>query len=160
MRTPTAICLKRIRKEISVYSKNDFKFEHFQLSNDSDNILNWYFIINNLDDPNYKGGEYVGKLNLSWNYPFEAPTIEMITPSGRFETFKKICTTFTNFHQAEYSSAWKVDTILTAFVSFFLDAKDINGIGYINSTDVQKKSFAISSKNFNENNDIYNKFFT
>lgn len=62
------------------------------------NTFEFHFCFYGLDHP-YDGGFYHGVLNLHSNYPFEPPTIMMLTPSGRFDICKPICTSFTNYHR-------------------------------------------------------------
>src|SRR5277367_7065225 len=83
-----------------------------------DNILIWPFLITGPPETPYSGGQYYGTLRFPENFPFAAPSIRMLTPSGRFEPNHFICTTFTNLHPEEWNPAWTVETILVGFLSF------------------------------------------
>lgn len=50
----------------------------------------------------FAGGVYHGKLVLPPTYPFAPPEVYMLTPSGRFETNKKICLSISNFHPLSF----------------------------------------------------------
>ena len=63
----------------------------------SDTLI-FHFCFYGLDEP-FKGGFYHGILTLHENYPFEPPSIKMLTPSGRFIVDKAVCTTFTSYHK-------------------------------------------------------------
>ena len=80
-------------------------------------LLNFHFCIYGLEGP-YTGGFYHGVLELAPDYPFSPPTLKFFTESGRFETNKAICTSFTNFHKEEWTSAWNVRTMLLGVISF------------------------------------------
>ncbi|KDR11688.1 Ubiquitin-conjugating enzyme E2 J2 [Zootermopsis nevadensis] len=47
------------------------------------NILKWHYVITGPENTPYARGLYHGKLVFPINYPFEPPTIYMITPNGR-----------------------------------------------------------------------------
>jgi hypothetical protein len=53
-------------------------------------VLRWEFVILGSDDTPYEGGLYHGRLHFPTSFPMAPPGITMITPSGRFETNKKI----------------------------------------------------------------------
>jgi hypothetical protein len=74
----------------------------------------------------------------------------MITPSGRFQVDKKICTSMTSFHPSTWNPAWSVATILTGLLSFMLS--DENTTGSIASTIADKRSFAEKSHAWNLTN--------
>ncbi|HEY9703591.1 MAG TPA: ubiquitin-conjugating enzyme E2 [Allocoleopsis sp.] len=152
------LAIKRISKEIANFEKKNFKFENFYLAFNPDNLLEWYFLLYNLDSP-YNGGMYLGSLTLSKDYPFKPPVIKMITPSGRFHPNTSICTTFTVFHGETYSPVWRIDTMISAFISFMLDPNDQYGIGSISTDQNTKKILAKKSKEFNESNKIFVKYF-
>ena len=60
------------------------------------NILVWHFILYNLDHVDYKDGVYHGKILFPKEYPMKPPDVIFVTPNGRFQTDKKICTSFTS----------------------------------------------------------------
>jgi ubiquitin-conjugating enzyme E2 J2 len=150
---PSAQCIRRMGYE---YKKiKEEPVENIDIIRDDDNILVWYFMIKNLQDA-YSGGEYIGKLCFPKEYPFKAPTIEFLTPSGRFEPGIKICTTFSHYHPEEWSPQWTISSILIGLVSFFYE--ESTGIGSICCTDDQRKKYALDSKPFNEKLSVYSLF--
>lgn len=46
------------------------------------------------------------------------PGIKMITPSGRFEPMARICLSISDYHPETWNPIWKIETIMTALVSF------------------------------------------
>jgi ubiquitin-conjugating enzyme E2 J2 len=63
------------------------------------NILEWHYVITGPPDSPYHRGEYHGKLVFPAEYPFKPPTIQMITPNGRFQTNTRLCLTMSDFHR-------------------------------------------------------------
>ncbi|OEH77981.1 ubiquitin-conjugating enzyme [Cyclospora cayetanensis] len=68
------------------------------------------------------------------NYPFAPPSISMVTPNGRFEVNTRLCTSFSDFHPELWNPSWKVETLLTGFVSFMLDERSSGSVGCINTS--------------------------
>lgn len=81
--------------------------------------LNFHFCLYHLDSP-YSEGIYHGLLELHENYPFAAPKLLFYTPNGRFQTNIPICTSFTNYHQESWTSAWNIRTLILGTISFML----------------------------------------
>ena len=158
---------KRLRKEIQLYEKDNFILPNLILKA-SDDLGIWYFIIYDLKDTDFDDGVYLGKVILPSNYPFKAPDFCVFTPSGRFEINKKLCTSFSGYHQDLYSPSLNIAGMLHGLISFMTDSVDkpeSKGIGGIyNSTKEDKQKLAKDSRNFNMknkfNNDIFEKYFS
>jgi len=111
------------------------------------NILTWHYIIRGPPDSPYAGGEYHGVLLFPPEYPFKPPGIKMFTPSGRFQTDKRICFSMSDFHPGSWNPAWSVSTILTGLLSFMLS--DEMTTGSVTSKDSDKRIFAAQSHSWN-----------
>jgi len=111
------------------------------------NILAWNYLIRGPPDSPYANGEYHGVLLFPSEYPFKPPGIKMLTPSGRFQTNKKICFSMSDFHPGSWNPSWSVATILTGLLSFMLT--DEMTTGSVTSTDDHKRSFAAQSHAWN-----------
>lgn len=156
---------KRLNKEIQLYQKDNFIFPNLILR-PSDNLTIWYFIVYDLKATEYDGGIYLGKVILPPKYPFKAPDFQFLTPSGRFEINKKLCTSFTGYHQELYSPSWNIASMCAGLISFMTDSTDhpeSRGIGGISSTPEYKKQIADNSKDYIKNNkcvfDIFETYF-
>jgi ubiquitin-conjugating enzyme E2 J2 len=103
----------RLQKEELRLSKNPIKNAVVKRKG----VLNFHFVLFDLDG-DYTGGYYHGVLELPTDYPFSPPKLKFFTPSGRFEVDTPICTTFTNFHKESWSTAWNVETLVHATISF------------------------------------------
>lgn len=133
---------------------NDIKLNPLENVNvwlNENNLLECYCLIHNLTDDEYLNGEYIFKIILSKNHPFNPPDFYFLTPNGRFEINKKLCFSNSSYHLESWSPMWNLKTIILGFLSFFLEQKS-NGIGHINSDNLIKKKFAIESKCYNETN--------
>lgn len=150
---------KRIKREIEIYSKDNFKFPNLILRPCEEDILKWYFIVYDLKDTPYDGGVYFGKVVLPKEYPLKPPDFYFITPNGRFEVMTKICTTFSSFHQDTYTSTWNIMTMMEGMISFMTDTKSQEGIGYIETSDNTKITLAKNSLNWNKSNEEFNCIF-
>jgi ubiquitin-protein ligase len=153
------LCLKRLNKEISMYQKENFSFPNLILRYKDDDILTWYFLIHSLDDTPFKGGVYFGKVLLDNEYPLKPPNFIFITPNGRFETNKKVCTTFSAFHQETYTSIWNVLTMMEGMISFMTDTNTNGGVGSIKTSDEEKRSLANNSLSWNKRYNLFNDIF-
>lgn len=62
-----------------------------RLSPLKNNLLEWHFSFTGLEDSIYAGGVYHGIIKLHKDYPRKAPTIVLLTPSGRWHVNTEIC---------------------------------------------------------------------
>ena len=152
------LCQKRLRREIEMYSKENFRFPNLILRPDDSNLLLWYFIVCDIKDTPYEGGYYFGKINLPNEYPLKAPDFIFITPNGRFETNRKICTTFSAYHQDTYTSTWNVLTMMEGMISFMTE-DDKAGIGSITVSEAERRQLAQKSVQWNTENVDFNRIF-
>ena len=74
---------KRLMNEYKLVLKRE-SLDNFVALPEPDNILVWHYCIFGLKDCPYEGGFYHGKLVFPEQYPEKAPSIYMLTPSGRF----------------------------------------------------------------------------
>ena len=152
------LCQKRLRREMEMYSKENFQFPNLILRPDDSNMLLWYFIVCDIKATPYEGGYYFGKISLPSEYPLKAPDFIFITPNGRFETNRKICTTFSAYHQDMYTSTWNVLTMMEGMISFMTE-DDKAGIGSITASDTERSRLAESSLRWNSENSEFNRVF-
>jgi ubiquitin-conjugating enzyme E2 J2 len=151
---------KRITNEIRNYTKDNFSFPNLILRPDTDNIYRWYFLVHGLVDTPYEGGVYFGKITLPENYPFAPPDFVFLTPNGRFETDKKICTTFSSYHKESFSTAWNILTMMEGLISFMTEeATPDTGIGSIMTSVEERQLLADMSISWNLSNELYSDVF-
>lgn len=151
---------KRIMNEIRNYTKDNFKFPNLVLKPETDNIYVWYFLVHGLLDTPYEDGVYFGKITLPNNYPFAPPDFVFLTPNGRFQTNKKICTTFSSYHKESFSTAWNILTMMEGLISFMTEeATPDTGIGSIMTSIEERKQLASTSISWNLENELFLEIF-
>lgn len=81
--------------------------------------LEWHFVLQGINDTPYANGHYHGKLKFPSSYPFAPPSIMLITPSGRFETNKRICFSMSDFHPEQWRYILNIITYKTILYFLF-----------------------------------------
>lgn len=150
---------KRLNKEIQLYQKENYKFPNLILRYDTSNYLKWYFIVHGLIETPYENGVYYGKIQLPNEYPLKAPDFYFMTPNGRFEINKKICTSFSGFHQESYTSVWNILTMMEGLISYMTEEDPVLGVGSIKTTDIEKIKLAKNSLEWNKTNNEFIEIF-
>jgi ubiquitin-conjugating enzyme E2 J1 len=132
----------------------------------TDDLSIWYFVVHDLKDTEYSDGIYLGKVLVSPKYPLSPPDFQFLTPSGRFEINRKLCTSFTGYHKELYSASWNISAMCCGLISFMTDdtsKTESAGIGKIDSTPEYKKQIANASRKYIKDNkvifDIFEKYF-
>jgi ubiquitin-conjugating enzyme E2 J2 len=152
---------KRIQKELTEFKASPPPFVP-KIAIDEQDIRHIYFLIEGPDDSPFKGGEYVLRMELPNDYPMSAPVMRMMTPSGRFEVDKSICTTFTHYHPESWSPSYNFSNILVSFVSFMLEKVErstgAHSIGSMYATPDEQAQLAAESKSYNKTKGFSRKF--
>ncbi|KAJ2751256.1 Ubiquitin-conjugating enzyme E2 6 [Coemansia nantahalensis] len=121
------------------------------------NILEWHYVLRGPPDTAYEGGEYHGRLRFPADYPYKPPAIQMITPSGRFQTNTNICMSMSNFHPDTWNPAWSVSTILSGMLSFMVEEEATTGS--IRASTADRKILARKSRQANLANHVFRELF-
>jgi len=155
----TSLFNKRINNELKLYSKENFKFPNLYIRVNESNLQEWFFIVYDLKETSFEGGYFFGKILLASTYPLKPADFIFITPNGRFEVNKKICTSFSGFHPESHTSTWNILTMMQGIISFMTDKENIEGIGFLNTSDDEKKMFAKNSLDWNKKNELFKNIF-
>lgn len=147
LQKPTLVCKKRIEKEYQDLISNPLP--NIKIAHEPDNILNWYCLIYDLNEPGFINGQYIFNIRMSPNYPFSPPEFFFLTPNGRFDTNKKLCFSNSSYHKESWSPLWTIKTIILGFLSFFLE-KTSSGIGHLTTTIEDKQELANLSSDYNK----------
>ena len=121
------------------------------------NILEWHFVVEGSEGTAYEGGWYHGKVIFPPTYPYKPPSIQMITPSGRFKTNTRLCLSMSDFHPESWNPMWSVSTILMGLVSFMLEESPTTGS--ISTSDYTKRELAKESLEMNCKDKIFVELF-
>ena len=141
----SSLLSKRLMGELKILNQNRTSF--VQGIQDPEDYKMFYFLLRPDDEP-YKGGLYIGQIQISDEYPTKAPVFKMLTPSGRFEIDKAICLTNSHYHPEHSTAAWNINSMIIAFISIFI-ADDTTGISHIKDTKENRKRMALESYNYN-----------
>lgn len=145
-KSPSMLCVKRLQSDLSIVKHEPM--ENVDIYVDEENLLVWYFLVCNLDDP-YKYGYYIGRVIVDPDYPMKPPlSYKFFTPSGRFSIGEKICVSNSSYHSESWSPLWNMKTVILGLVSIFLDVKEY-GIGHIGTPTETKRMLAIQSFEYN-----------
>jgi ubiquitin-conjugating enzyme E2 J2 len=145
----STVTTKRLMKEYE-----DLKTSNpvnFVAEFNKDNILEWHFCLFGLDDDQYRGGIYHGKIIFPPAYPNKPPSIMMITPSGRFTPKQRICLTMSDFHPETWTPAWRFESIVYGLISFMLTEE--HSVSSIHESLEARKTFAKKSLEWNLKNE-------
>jgi len=123
---------------------------------EENNIRQFYCLIEGFEDTDYKDGHFIFEIYHDKEYPFKAPSIKCLTPTGRFLVNTKLCFNFSDFHNEQWSPAWNTQQICMAIISSMITTNQNEyGAGHyeFNSPEFKKKKqFASESKKYNLDN--------
>ena len=141
------LTMKRLMADVKALQKDPPEFT--DAFPDESNMLIWYFGIRGTDD--YAGGFYIGKIIHDKEYPLKPPDFQFLTPSGRYEINKNICTTFTRFHPDQWSAIWNIKSLLDGILTNMNDNGDIDGsqLGQIKTSKEERMMLAKESIAYN-----------
>lgn len=145
---------KRMIHEQKVLDKEPL--EYADAYPEADDLHKWYFMLVGPESTIYEGGKYIGIITLPKDYPFSPPSMQMLTPSGRFKIGQNICMSNLSYHPESHSAAWTIQKYLIGLISVMSDDK-IVGVGHIKDTDSNKKQYRDSSEKYN--NDTYSNIY-
>lgn len=147
------LLVKRLMRDYQKYQAEPVEFCSVYVS--EDDLQKWYFLLEFPNDKEYKpynGGQFMGNLIFPKEYPWKAPDVTMMTPTGRYEINRPLCLSNTGFHNDTWSSSWTPTTILRGFISTFFskDSADTHGLGHLMASDKEREKYTKDSRTFNE----------
>ena len=111
----------------------------------------WHVALRGAKSTDYEGGVYHATIAFPDEYPFKAPSIKMLTPSGRFEPGASICMSMTAWHPESWNPIWNATTLALGLLSFMSD-DDATGVASIRASSSARRAFAKASMTFNSKN--------
>lgn len=112
----------------------------------TENIFEWHFSFTGIKASSFEGGVYHGRIILPRDYPRKAPSIDILTPNGRWEVAKSICLSATHYHQETWDPNWNLRTLVMALRGHMLAYP--REIGGILATPEQRRIYALSSQHY------------
>jgi len=114
-----------------------------------DDIFDWHCTLRGPAGTEFEGGLYHARIVLPPEYPFKAPSVMLLTPNGRFELNKKICISFTAYHEDQWQPSWGVRTAIIGLQSFFpLKGEAALGVGGVEAPMPERKRLAALSRDW------------
>lgn len=144
MSTHHGLSIKRLTKEFNDLKKKPSYMYYAEPVKGE--MFEWHFTIRGPPGTDYEGGIYHGIILFPESYPFKPPSVQFLTPNGRFETNTKICLTFTNFHPEFWQPAWTIRTILIGLISYLPVEEENLSIGAIITTPEERRRLAKASQ--------------
>ena len=135
------MCMNRLKKEFRELQKNPI--ECIRACPKEDNWLEWHYVIEGSYGSPYDGGHYHGIVTFTQEYPMKPPSIQMITPSGRFQPNTRLCLSMSDYHPETWTPNWGIGTILLGLNSFMTDSAAT--VGSIETSQEYKRIHALSS---------------
>nr|VZI50574.1 unnamed protein product [Spirometra erinaceieuropaei] len=100
-----------------------------------------------LEDSDFAGGIYHGRIYFPTEYPLKPPNITLLTPNGRFETYRQICLSISGYHPETWRPSWSIRTVLLAIIGF-MPTSGAGAIGALDMPSEERRKLAASSVNF------------
>lgn len=146
---PSTTAIKRLTKDYKDAQQNPIP--GISIKPDPENILRCHYCIQGPKDSVYEGGYYYGKVVFPVDFPFWPPAMYMMTPSGRFDPGKSICTTNSHLEPRTWTPTWNISTILNGLCSFMLEEWEspIGFSGSIQADSITRKKLAKESGLYN-----------
>ena len=148
----------RIGGEIKRYMDAPAEFVP-RIAVDEHNQRHLYYLLEGFPDSSpFAGGQYVVMMKLHEDYPFKAPSIQLLTPNGRFIPNNWICISgLTHFHAETWCPLLTFTTIMAGFVSFWFS--EYSGeVGGQRTTTEEKQALAAASHEFNKKKGLLTPF--
>lgn len=120
---------------------------------DEQNMDKWYILLHNFsgDNDEYSGGEYLVRIELPKDFPYNPPHFYFMTPNGLYDVEKKVCISIGEFHKDQYRAALGVGGFCKQLLSGLIGWEDIgSGISIINTTKEKKRVLAAESVEYNK----------
>lgn len=116
---------------------------------DGTNMSRWNIILDGPEDTVFAQGKYWAVISFSPEYPAKPPSIEFLTPNGRFATGTPLCLKGATAHHAE---DWQPAITIVALISSLRASMgDVtHGLGSVKATDAERRQMARDSAAWNK----------
>lgn len=127
--------------------------ENLKFAMKSDNEPDvWFLLFENIagNEDEYKGGQYLMRMEFPIDYPWGPPQFWFMTPQGLCEINKISCISIGEFHKKDYLPVLGAIGFARQIISGIVGWREIgDGINLIKTTVEQKKMFARVSAKYN-----------
>jgi ubiquitin-conjugating enzyme E2 J2 len=151
----SAEALKRLKRELKRMQKEPT--EGLEARPTEKDMLEWHYVVHGPKDSPYEGGVYHGIIKFPPQYPYRPPSIQMVTPNGRFKPKSRLCFSMSDFHPELWNPLWNISSILNGLRSFMIDSHAT--YGSIITNESAKRKYARESLAFNCKDRTFNTLF-
>jgi ubiquitin-protein ligase len=144
--------------------------EYLKFYLDETNVMRWYVLLSGFtgEEGEFAGGEYLVRIELPDNFPYDPPKFFMMTPQGVFKVEATVCISIGEFHKDAYPPALKAFGFCRELVNGLIYWRCIGeGINIIANPPIDSiRSLAAASAAYNRTNHakilslIHNSFAT
>lgn len=115
---------------------------------DPENMLDVYALMEGPEDTPYAGGIYLMLVKCPEDFPFAAPVVKVLTPSGRFEPNRALCIAGVTHMHAEQWVPKQLVQILTSVRMFMATEPEgpMSGVGGMTASEDERKLLARQSR--------------
>jgi len=147
---------RRLMRELARLRRNPVP--GIRVCSEETDLYRCHFVLT-FDSGPYAGGEYHGLLDLPREYPLAPPSISFYTPSGRFETGRKVCVSFSDYHPELWNPSWGIESVLVGLQSF-MQEECPEALGSVLASADTRRRLAEESRKFNSRDDMYQQLFS
>lgn len=136
--------------------------EYLKFCMDEKDVKTWYIMLSGFegDEGEYKGGQYIVRVVLPNDFPYNPPQFYFMTEQGLYGVETKVCISIGEYHKDQYRAALGVRGFCNQLVSGLIGWKDMgSGIQILSTSNKEKSRLARASQAYNErhNADILRK---
>lgn len=131
--------------------KEPHEYLKFAMKSETETNI-WYVLMSGFDgdEGEFAGGEYLVRVEMPHDFPFNPPQFYLMTQQGLYEVEKKVCISIGEYHKDQYRAALGVNGFCNQLVSGLIGWRDMGGgINIIKTTVAQKKAMAKASREYN-----------
>lgn len=115
----------------------------------------WHILLSNFtgDKDEYKGGQYIFRMEAPADFPHNPPHFYARTPQGLYEIDQKVCINIGEWHKDQYRAALGMDGFANQLVSGLIGWETMGGgIKILTTSLAQKQELALKSPEYNKKN--------
>jgi len=129
--------------------------EYIKYAINEDNPSEWYIMIHNIagDNDEYVEGEFLFRMTLNDNFPYDPPSFIALTPNGLYTIGVVCCISIGEFHKKDYRTVLGVSGFAKELANGLMNWRHIgSGLNLMKTTEMEKRKYAKQSKEYNEKN--------
>jgi ubiquitin-protein ligase len=127
--------------------------EYLMFAVDPKDAQIWYILVRNVLGPNdeFKGGQYIFRMNAPDGFPYKPPQFYALTPSGFYGINGTCCISIGEYHANDYRAAQGMRGFAVELSNGLMNYKDMGyGINLLTTTIAEKKTYAKDSLAYNQ----------